>query len=708
MIRELRWPFGKNRSRPLDPATVQGDILKPYGLLVSAHLFVNVADPASGRAILAAALPTITSGAHWAEKPASTLNVAITHPGLAAIGVPTAILDSFPQAFREGMAARAEMLGDTGASDPTAWDDGLGSGEAHILFTINAVGDDACGAAVAELTASLKRHGATIVCDQRGRRLPDRKEHFGYTDGVGQPALTGTGDPVRGEGGLGTFHHWHGVPVGEMFHGHVDADGYPSPGPSDPFGKGGTYKVWRKLHEDVPTFRRWIAEQAIALEIDEMLLRAKLVGRWPDASPLALTPDEPDPEIAADPDRVNDFDYVDDPDGLRCPLGAHIRRTNPRSGLGFGDALSARQRIIRRGMTYGPALAAGVIDDDDVDRGIFFVAYMADIERQFEFIQADWCNDGDAVNVGHDRDPFIGRAPGDHKFAIPGEQPAFVHPLVELVVTKGGEYLWAPSIDSLGRLASGSWGGTAAPRRRGSTRSIRHAAGTVLGVALAPVAWLISFARGGRAVHTKGAAFEAELAVDGSDSALVEGTILATNASIPVAARLSRGYGRPLSKPDVHGLAIRIPAVGADDGTDRSQDLLLASVKDGSGGRDRTDTTIGYGPLLSSTLRVRAPNGDLVVRARPAQPMPDDATIHGGEAAGLAFDIEAAAPGDTGERVARLTLGAALPMAEAEALTFTVANDAGGISPVGVLNAARQVVYPCGQAGRAMRARLRR
>ena len=706
MIRELRWPFGKNRSRPLDPTTVQGDILKPYGLLVSAHLFVHVADPASGRAILADALPTITSGARWAEKPASTLNVAITHPGLAAIGVPTAILDSFPQAFREGMAARAGLLGDTGASDPAAWDEGLGSGEAHILFTINAVDDDACGAAVDELTASLTRNGATIVCDQRGRRLPDRKEHFGYTDGVGQPALTGAGDPVRGEGELGTFHHWHGVPVGEMFHGHVDADGYPSPGPSDPFGKGGTYKVWRKLHEDVPTFRRWIAEQANALEIDELLLRAKLVGRWPDASPLALTPDEPDAEIAADPDRVNDFDYVDDPDGLKCPLGAHIRRTNPRSGLGFGDALSARQRIIRRGMTYGPALDAGVTDDDGVDRGIFFVAYMADIERQFEFIQADWCNDGDNVNVGHDRDPFIGRAPGDHKFAIPGEQPAFVHPLVELVVTKGGEYLWAPSIGALDRLASGSWG-AAARRRRGFPGSIRHVAGTFLGVVLAPIAWLISFARGGRAVHTKGAAFEAELAVDGSDSRLVEGTILATSASIPVTARLSRGYGRPLSKPDVHGLAIRIPAAGANDDTDRSQDLLLASVKDESGARDRTDTTIGYGPLLSSTLRVSAPNGDLVVRARPAQPMPDDATIHRGEAAGLAFDIEVAAPGGTGERVARLTLGEALPRAEAEALTFTVANDAGGISPVGVLNAARQVVYPCGQAGRAMRARLR-
>ncbi|MDX2380280.1 MAG: Dyp-type peroxidase [Acidimicrobiia bacterium] len=705
MIRELRWPLGKFRARPLDPATVQGDILQPYGLLVSRHLFVRVAGPESGRNVLADALPRITSGARWAEKPAATLNVALSHEGLAAIGAPAALLASFPQAFREGMAARAATLGDTGRSAPGEWDVGLGTDEAHILFTVNAAGDDECAAAVAELTASFERQGATVVCEQRGRRLPDRKEHFGYTDGVGQPSLVGAGGPARGEGALGTFKHWHGVPVGEMFHGHPDEDGYPSPGPADPFGTGGAYKVWRKLHEDVPTFRRWIAEQAATLDMDEELLKAKLIGRWPDASPLALTPDEPDPEIAADPDRVNDFDYVDDPDGLRCPLGAHIRRTNPRSGLGFGDALSARQRIIRRGMTYGTALPAETTDDDGIDRGIYFVAYMADIERQFEFIQADWCNDGDTVNVGHDRDPFIGRAPGDHKFSIPGEQPKFVHPLAELVVTKGGEYLWAPSMDALGRLADGSWGAAARPPGRGPLEAIRRAAGTVLGVLLAPIAWLVSFARAGRAVHTKGAAFDAELAIEGSDDPLLADTLLASPATISVTARLSRGYGRPLSKPDVHGLAVRIP-VGSDDGA--RQDLLMASAKRSAKGGDRTDTTMGYGPLLSSTLRVATTKGQIVVRAVPAQEMPDDATIHAGDAAGLAFEISVAAPGTDGDRVALLTLGEAIPPNEAEALTFTVGHDAGGISPVGLFNAARLIVYPCGQAGRRLRTRLGR
>ena len=281
----------------------------------------------------------------------------------------------------------------------------------------------------------------------------------------------------------------------------------PGPRARGPFDRDGTFKVWRKLHEDVATFRTWTTEQAARIGMDEQLLRAKLVGRWPDASPLALTPDRPEPALGLDPDRVNAFDYSDDPEGIRCPLGAHIRRTNPRCGLASDDALTARQRIVRRGMTYGPPLAEGAVDDG-ADRGIFFVAYMADIERQYEFIQANWCNDGDAIHLGHDRDPFVGSAPGDHKFTIPGDVPKFVHPLVELVTTRGGEYLWVPSIDGLRRLANADW---SAPPTPASTHS---AAGVLLGSALAPLGAAIGFTRGKRAVHPFGAAYEATVVVE--------------------------------------------------------------------------------------------------------------------------------------------------------------------------------------------------
>jgi Dyp-type peroxidase family len=505
------------------------------------------------------------------------------------------------------------------------------------------------------------------------------------------------GDPAFGEGSEGSFHHWHGLPVGEIFHGHVDADGYPAPGPAPPFNRNGTYKVWRKLHEDVATFRSWVAGQANTLDMDEELLRAKLVGRWPDGSPLALTPDQPDPDLGLDPARVNAFDYSDDPTGMRCPLGAHIRRANPRCGLQSGDALTARQRIIRRGMTYGPALPEGQ-PEDGAERGIFFVAYMADIERQYEFIQANWCNDGDAVHVGHDRDPFIGRAAGDHKFTIPGETPKFVHPIPELVTTRGGEYLWVPSMDALRQLAGVTPGD--AVRCSLGERATERMLGTVLGVALAPLAATIAFVRGKRVVHPVGAAFSAEVVVEATSEPLVQGTVLGQPGRYAAIARLSRGFAIPLRWPDVHGLAVRILDA---DGAGRPQDLLVATAKRKRSGRDATAVTRRYEQVFSTMLHFRGPRGELVVRASPVQPMPDDATVHAGVAGRWQFELGVGRPGGDVSPVARVVLGSPLSRPDTEALRFNPANDGGAISGAGVLNVARRIVYRASQVGRSAR-----
>lgn len=456
MLRTLRLPIGRNRERPVVHADIQGNVLRGYALQQIGHQFLRVDDSGGARAWLQELLPQVTTAERWGATPVSTCNVAFTHPGLRAVGAPASLLGSFPTAFQDGMAARADLLGDVGEVAPAHWEAGLGTGAAHLLVSTNAVDADALASAMDGVRTAAAQHGLAVVSEHQGARLPDRREHFGYVDGIGEPALAGSGVPTYGEGDEGTFHRWHAVPAGEVFHDHIDADGYPSPAPPAPFGRDGTFMVWRKLHQDVARFRTWVAEQAAALEMDGELLKAKLVGRWPDGTPLSLSPDRPDRAIADDAQRCNAFDYRDDPDGLRCPLGAHIRRTNPRASLGFGDALSGRQRIIRRGTTYGPPLPEGVMIDDGQDRGIFFVAFMADIERQYELIQRVWCNDGDAVNVGHDPDPIVGRSavPGDHKMTIPGTVPRFVHPLATLVTTRGGEYLWLPSIPALRALAT--------------------------------------------------------------------------------------------------------------------------------------------------------------------------------------------------------------------------------------------------------------
>jgi deferrochelatase/peroxidase EfeB len=185
------------------------------------------------------------------------------------------------------------------------------------------------------------------------------------------------------------------------------------------------------------------------------LLAAKLVGRWPDGTPLALSPDAPDPSIADDPARINDFRFSDDPDGLRCPVGAHIRRANPRDGAGIGGAMTTRHRILRRGLPYGPRLPVGA-RDDGVDRGLVFVCFAADIQRQFEFLQRRWLNDGDVLGLGHDPDPLLGLPePGD-TFKVPGTPPYLLALDRPLVVARGGAYLFQPGRRALRALADGS------------------------------------------------------------------------------------------------------------------------------------------------------------------------------------------------------------------------------------------------------------
>ena len=181
------------------------------------------------------------------------------------------------------------------------------------------------------------------------------------------------------------------------------------------------------------------------------MLAAKLVGRWQDGTPLVSSPHGPDRSIANDPLRVNDFRYDGDPEGMACPIGAHVRRANPRDHDGFfGGKLSDRHRIIRRGRPYGPALAEGALEDDGADRGLIFKCYQADIERQFEMIQSLWIDDGDSFGVGDDKDPIIGlHSEGGGRMIVQGRPPVVMGKLPTFVTVRGGEYLIRPGMRAL-------------------------------------------------------------------------------------------------------------------------------------------------------------------------------------------------------------------------------------------------------------------
>jgi Dyp-type peroxidase family len=449
----------------LDKADIQGNILRGYTFERAKHLLVHIEDTGAARRWLGTLVASVTTAEEWPQgkKPVVALNVAITAEGLRALGVPEGYVEACDPAFLEGMAKRADRLGDAGPSAPEHWDPGLGTGAGHVLVSVYAVNEDELERALGPIGQGLDDAGMTVVHAQDAHRLRDAIEHFGFSDGLGQPRLAGVDEGPRGaarDGYVNWFRRPRALPPGEFLLGHRDLDHVVAPGPPGPLGVNSTYLVYRKLSQDVLAFQDFVKVQAKRCGMDEELVKAKIVGRWPDGTPLILSPERPDWHISGDPALINDFRYGADLDGFRCPLGAHIRRTNPRDALGYGTSISARHRMIRRGMPYGEPLSQSAPSTQE-DRGLLFLCFVADIERQFEFVQTQWCNDGNAFGVGHDPDVLMGARNGEAaKMVVHDPQrPKILWPLPSLVTTRGGEYLLVPSLQGLGALAAGRVGG---------------------------------------------------------------------------------------------------------------------------------------------------------------------------------------------------------------------------------------------------------
>lgn len=455
----------------IDLDDLQGDILRGYGndYRCTTYTFVRIGcPPEPARRWFGGLIDHVTTARPWpgGEKPLTTLNVAVTASGLRALGVSERMVATFSTEFRAGMASRAELLGDVGPSDPSEWEDGLGTGQAHVLLTINAQHRSHLRRALGKIQAAMDAVGGIeVVRQQDAELLPDSREHFGYADGFAQPAIEGSSDhKARGGGVPLAGGAWRALAPGEFVLGYPDEDTrldsqrrLPK-APADPLGRSGTYMVWRKLYQDVALWRS-VIRQAAALYPggDEHQLSAKVIGRWPNGAPLVTHPDAAPDDYDPHAPHANDFRYDGDLDGMRCPLGAHIRRSNPRDALGWDGHLTFRHRMIRRGMPYGPPLPEGVLDDD-VDRGLVFVSYQASISRQFEGVQVQWLNAGNIFGLGHDKDFVLGGPEGTRKMTIQGRPPFFLRPQEVFVRTRGGEYLFVPGMTALAALADGTAG----------------------------------------------------------------------------------------------------------------------------------------------------------------------------------------------------------------------------------------------------------
>ena len=415
----------------------------PYA---GAYWAVRIDDRHAGRELLRRLIPLLEPVAAFDPDRPVSLGVALSFAGLEALGVPAESLASFPSEFREGMAARADYLGDVGENAPEHWEKPLGSKDVHLVVAALAR-DTALMQTVVILAQDAIRDlpGVVPVWQLDVHAPPDGREQFGFQDSISQPAVEGTGI-------VGSNPHEAPLKAGEFVLGYPDETGDVAPIPQpEVLGRNGTYVAFRKLHQRVAAFRTYLHECA-ADPAEAAWLAAKFVGRWPSGAPLALAPDKDDPDLGADPARNNAFLYGDDPRGLKCPVGAHARRMNPRDAVITGQA--RLHRMIRRGTNFGPSLPPGVRDDDGAERGLMFAFVGAHLGRQFEFVQRQWVNDGKFIGAPAERDPLIGVQEGG-QFTIP-KQPIRrrLQGLPNFVVNRGGEYCFMPGMRALRWLAN--------------------------------------------------------------------------------------------------------------------------------------------------------------------------------------------------------------------------------------------------------------
>jgi Dyp-type peroxidase family len=435
----------------LETEDIQHILLTRAPALTGRYEFLSFKSPAGGRAWLKGMLPTVQSAR---EAKASVqqnnrwVTVAFTWNGLRALGVDEASLQTFPEEFKQGMVARAEMLGDTGPNHPEKWVGGLASPDLHaivMLFARDNAERERCRAEHDKFVAQCE--GVTILSSLDLEATPPfdhAHDHFGYRDRLSQPVMEGSGDePTPGSGAP--------LKPGEFILGYPDESG---PGPALPqpeiLSRNGSFMAYRRLEEHVSAFRDFLKQHGSTPEEQE-LIAAKLMGRWRSGAPLVLAPEKDDPALGKDPMRNNNFDYGKmDPKGYAVPLGAHVRRMNPRDTA----ANMNRRRMIRRGATYGPPLPEGA-PDDGKERGIAAFVICASLIRQFEFAQNVWINDKNFHELGNERDPIIGTQDGTLEFKIP-KRPIrkTIKGLPSFTTVKGGAYFFLPGLKALAYLST--------------------------------------------------------------------------------------------------------------------------------------------------------------------------------------------------------------------------------------------------------------
>jgi Dyp-type peroxidase family len=446
----------------VDISDIQGLLYTGYGTLPHARFTVyTVTDATGGRRFLGWLADRITPAS--ARNASTVTQVALTADGMRQLGVPETVLSDFSLEFTTGMSAvsRSKFLGDVGDQDPSTWLwGGPAQPAAHLLVMAYGADPAALHTMCSEIDQVATGNGVRAATRLDTATLSDQ-EPFGFRDGVSQPT-------VAGLSALATPSQMP-LTTGEFVMGYPNAYGKLAPRPIlsaeldpqhtlplDPQGSGradlglnGSYLVLRTLRQDVDAFWAYVKSVAPDREID---FAARLVGRWPSGAPLVLSPDRDQPKLGTS----NDFGYHNlDQAGLRCPIGAHIRRANPRDSLdpnpGSSESIATtdRHRLLRRGRKYGAEGASG-------ERGLQFVALNADLSRQFEFVQHSWLNSPKFDGLYDEGDPIAGARTAESANFTAQDLPirSRYHDLPSFVSVRGGAYFFLPSLRAVRYFAA--------------------------------------------------------------------------------------------------------------------------------------------------------------------------------------------------------------------------------------------------------------
>lgn len=469
-------------------------------------LLLQVKDARAARAWLAAA--DVTSAMTCAETPRTVLQIALTSAGLRALDIAADIIDGFSEEFIEGMAGddnRARRLGDVGANDRRHWEWGHEDRTPHVALFLYAL-----PGALDDFRRLIERQiepAFVLMSPVLGTADMGEDEPFGFRDGISQPTLDwGRKRVPRDETRL---QYDNLSCLGEYLLGYPNEYGRYTPRPllpaaRDPqsvlpraeespeladLGRNGSYLVLRQLHQDIALFWKTIDRYAGGNPADRDMLAAAMVGRTRTGEPLVplrAPPKSMKPSAAAV--DINTFDYDCDPRGTRCPLGAHIRRTNPRNAdfpagtrgiasklirtLGFDSrareedlvASTRFHRLLRRGREYGPAVsieqALGAATSTPT--GLHFICLNASIQRQFEFVQGAWIMSTKFNGMRDESDPLLGNRVADFaghpadRFRMPQpDAPSRVLTgMPQFITVRGGAYFFLPGIRALRYLAT--------------------------------------------------------------------------------------------------------------------------------------------------------------------------------------------------------------------------------------------------------------